>query len=152
MTITIPTTDKLQQAAAQFAEATADADIIAFHAPMGAGKTTFIRALCQHLGTTDNVTSPSFAIVNEYTLRQQPDTSASSQTAQTTRCHTKAFHFDFYRLRTIEEAQAIGIDDYLYSKQLCLIEWPDIVEPLLPSDTLHVSIATQPDGTRLISF
>ena len=138
MTINIPSTDHLEEAAALFADATQAADIIAFHAPMGAGKTTFIRALCRHLGTQDSVTSPSFAIVNEYTLRKGP--------------HNKAYHFDFYRLNSAEEAQAIGLDDYLYSGELCLIEWPDIVGKLLPPDTLHVSITPQDDGIRIITF
>lgn len=136
MTITIQDTDHLTEAAREFAAAIGSARVIAFHAPMGGGKTTFIRALCQYLGCEDEITSPSFAIVNEYALPHGQ----------------VVFHFDFYRLRDINEARAIGLDDYLYSGQMCLIEWPDLIEPLLPDDTLHVTITPQSDGSRLMSF
>ncbi len=108
---------------------------LAFLAPMGTGKTTFISALCEALGVEDTVNSPTFAIVNEYYSR---------------RWEEPVYHFDFYRLRTLDEARAIGLEDYLASGHLCLIEWPELVEPLLPDDTLVVRLTETPDGSRTL--
>lgn len=136
MTLTIPSLDALPEAARQFAEAIGERRVFAFYGKMGAGKTTFIAALCHHLGCRDAVASPTFAILNEYAdARQRP-----------------VYHFDFYRLRRPEEAYDIGFDDYIYSGHLCLIEWPELVEPLLPDDTVRVTLEEQPDGSRLLTI
>ncbi|MBP5370310.1 MAG: tRNA (adenosine(37)-N6)-threonylcarbamoyltransferase complex ATPase subunit type 1 TsaE [Bacteroidales bacterium] len=136
MEITINSIDEIAQAARDFKAAIGDHRVIAFHGEMGAGKTTFIKALCAEFGVTDNVASPTFAIINEY-LTPSDET---------------IYHFDLYRLETIADLQNIGAEDYFYSGNLCLIEWPDIAEPLLPANTLHVTIAVLPDKTRKISF
>jgi tRNA threonylcarbamoyladenosine biosynthesis protein TsaE len=102
---------------------------------MGAGKTTFIKALCEELGVRDVITSPTFAIVNEY--------NASTQSI---------FHFDFYRIKKIEEVYDMGYEDYIYSGNLCLIEWPELIEELLPEDTLRVTIEQNADNTRTITL
>jgi len=108
--------------------------VFAFDAPMGAGKTTFIKQLCEELGTEDVVNSPTFAIVNVY------DTPADGE----------VYHFDCYRLKDIVEAQDFGAEEYLYSGNLCLIEWPDIIEPLLPEDTIYIRIRVKEDGDRTL--
>ena len=108
---------------------------LAFLAPMGTGKTTFISALCEALGVDDVVNSPTFAIVNEYYSR---------------RWQEPVYHFDFYRLRSLDEARAIGLEDYLSSGHLCLMEWPEVIEPLLPDDTLVVRLTENPDGSRTL--
>ena len=108
---------------------------LAFLAPMGTGKTTFISALCDALGVDDVVNSPTFAIVNEYYSR---------------RWEEPVYHFDFYRLRSLDEARAIGLEDYLSSGHLCLMEWPEVIEPLLPDDTLVVRLTENPDGSRTL--
>jgi len=108
--------------------------VFAFDAPMGAGKTTFIKQLCEELGTEDVVNSPTFAIVNVY------DTPADGE----------VYHFDCYRLKDIVEAQDFGAEEYLYSGNLCLIEWPDIIEPLLPEDTIYIRIRVKEDGDHTL--
>lgn len=108
--------------------------VVAFYGAMGAGKTTFIRALCQELGVEETVTSPTFAIVNEYGI-----TGGS------------IFHFDFYRIRRLEEAYDMGFEDYLYSGHLCLIEWPELIEELLPPDVVNVHITVNADGSRTLA-
>ncbi len=110
--------------------------IFAFYGNMGAGKTTFIQAICKVLGTTDNVTSPTFAIINEYK----------------TKSDRSIFHFDFYRIINIEEAFDMGYEDYFYSGEYCLIEWPEKIEPLLPPEFVAVKIEEEQDGTRTISY
>ena len=136
MKITINSIENIAQAAREFKAAIGDHRVIAFHGEMGAGKTTFIKALCAEFVVTDNVASPTFAIINEY-LTPSDET---------------IYHFDLYRLETIADLQNIGAEDYFYSGNLCLIEWPDIAEPLLPGDTLYVTITVLPDKTREISF
>ena len=137
MIITIPDTEALPGAAAQVAAALGERRIVAFHAPMGAGKTTFISALCAHLGADSlEVNSPTFAIVNDYD-------SPSGQ----------IYHFDLYRLRDAEEVMDIGFDDYLHSGSLCLIEWPDVATGLLPADTVEVEIRVdETTGARSLIF
>ena len=126
----------IDDAARQFVEAIGDRTVFAFFGGMGAGKTTFIKAVCQQMGVTeDMVSSPTFAIVNEY------EGSSGS-----------IYHFDFYRIRQISEAVNMGFDDYLYSGNLCFIEWPELVEPLLPEDTVRVIIEEHPDGSRILSM
>jgi tRNA threonylcarbamoyladenosine biosynthesis protein TsaE len=134
MEIRIQTLGDLQEAARQFVAAMQDRKIFAFYGAMGAGKTTFIKALCEALGVTDQVTSPTFAIVNEYQGREP------------------IYHFDFYRIKRLEEAYDLGFEEYCYSGRLCLIEWPELIEELLPDDTVRVTIDVLPDGSRTVSF
>lgn len=135
--IVIRNLQDLDRAAEEFLGAIGDNRLIAFYAPMGAGKTTFTTALCKALGVReDAVSSPTFAIVNEYR-------SGSGD---------PIYHFDFYRIAKLEEALDIGLYDYLDSGALCLMEWPENVEGLLPDETLRVSITPMPDGSRLLSW
>ncbi|MGN0036677.1 MAG: tRNA (adenosine(37)-N6)-threonylcarbamoyltransferase complex ATPase subunit type 1 TsaE [Bacteroidaceae bacterium] len=136
MEIKIASLDQIHEAARQFIAAMGDNTVFAFYGPMGAGKTTFIKAVCEVLGVTDVINSPTFAIVNEYR-------SDSGELI---------YHFDFYRINRVEEAYDFGYEDYLYSGALCFIEWPERIEELLPEDTVRVRIDEQPDGTRLLSF
>lgn len=129
--------DNIGRAAEQFLTETAGHTIIAFYAPMGAGKTTFTTALCHRLGVSeDAVSSPTFSIVNEYR------TSGGDS----------IYHFDFYRITRVEEAFDIGLYDYLDSGSLCLIEWPENIEQILPEETLKVTITVLPDESRVISW
>ncbi|MGN0062385.1 MAG: tRNA (adenosine(37)-N6)-threonylcarbamoyltransferase complex ATPase subunit type 1 TsaE [Alloprevotella sp.] len=137
MKIEISTLHNIHSAAQAFLEATDVNRVFAFYGKMGAGKTTFIKALCEELGVEDAVNSPTFAIVNEY---------------YSTRLDGPIFHFDFYRIKRIEEAFDIGTDDYFYSGAPCFIEWPELIEDILPEETVRVSIEEQPDGTRTIEF
>lgn len=107
--------------------------VFAFLAPMGTGKTTFIKALCERLGVKDVINSPTFSIINEY--QAEP----SGQVI---------YHFDCYRLERLEDALNLGADDYLQSGTICLIEWPEVLEPLLPEDTLYIELRELADGTR----
>ena len=135
--IHIATLEDLGQAAKTFLEEIGDARLVAFYAPMGAGKTTFTTAVCKQLGVQeDAVSSPTFAIVNEYrTGTGEP-----------------LYHFDFYRIERLEEALDIGLYDYLDSGSLCLMEWPENIEDLLPEETLKVHIRVNPDGSRTLSW
>ena len=111
--------------------------IVAFYAPMGAGKTTFTNALCRALGVRDDaVSSPTFAIVNEYRTRDG----------------SPVYHFDFYRIEKAAEALDIGFYDYIDSGCLCLMEWPENIETLLPEETLCVRISVAPDQSRVLSW
>jgi len=135
--IRIPSLAGLDGAAKKFLQAIGDRRLIAFYAPMGAGKTTFTTAVCKALGVReDAVSSPTFAIVNEYR------TSAGES----------IYHFDFYRVEKLEEALDIGLYDYLDSGSLCLMEWPENIEPLLPEETLKVHISVEADGSRTLTF
>ncbi len=136
MILKIPTLSSLPSAAQQFAAAMGDRTIFAFYGQMGSGKTTFIRALCEALGVTESVNSPTFAIVNEYL----------SGTGN------PIYHFDFYRIKSLQEALDIGLEDYLYSGHLCLIEWPEYIEKLLPEETVQVAIEEQEDGSRIVKM
>lgn len=109
--------------------------VFAFYGKMGAGKTTFIQSICRALGSADNVTSPTFALINEY-LNAEMDS---------------IFHFDFYRINDIEEAFDLGYEDYIYSGNYCLIEWPEMIESLLPDNLVEVKIETLDNNTRMIS-
>ncbi|MEE3375133.1 MAG: tRNA (adenosine(37)-N6)-threonylcarbamoyltransferase complex ATPase subunit type 1 TsaE [Candidatus Cryptobacteroides sp.] len=127
----------LERAAREFLGLLGDHLLVAFYAPMGAGKTTFTTALCKVLGVEeDAISSPTFAIVNEYRGKGG----------------RPIFHFDFYRIDNPAEALDIGLYDYLDSGELCLMEWPENVEGLLPEETLRVQISVQPDGSRLLSW
>ena len=127
----------LDRAAREFLKAIGKATLVAFYAPMGAGKTTFTTAVCKALGVKeDAISSPTFAIVNEYR-------SGAGE---------PIYHFDFYRIERPEEALDIGLYDYLDSGALCLMEWPENIEGLLPEETLRVHIAVNPDGSRTLSW
>ena len=132
----------LQQAAREFIRHIGQSRVFALYGKMGTGKTTFIKAVCQELGVTDVVTSPTFAIVNEYT----PSTSLLTPPP------SKIFHFDFYRIKKLEEVYDMGYEDYFYSGELCFIEWPELIEQLLPDDAVSVVIEVNADGTRSIKF
>ena len=110
--------------------------VFAFDGKMGAGKTTFIKQLCEELGTEDVVNSPTFAIVDVYEVGEGKE---------------EVYHFDCYRLKDIREAQDFGAEDYLYSGNYCFIEWPDILESLLPDDTVRVKIVEQNNGDRMLT-
>jgi len=139
--IQIRNTGELPAAARQFISAMGGRHVFAFYGAMGAGKTTFIRAVCEALGVREAVTSPTFAIVNEYEII---DDCKSTQ---------NIFHFDFYRIRQLQEARDIGFEDYLYSPHLCFIEWPELVEQLLPEDAVRVAIVENPaDGSRMVTM
>ena len=140
MKIIIHQLNEIRNAARQFIEQALKGDcqrVVAFYGSMGAGKTTFIRALCEELGVTDVVTSPTFAIVNEYEVDRAEEFSI--------------FHFDFYRIKRLEEVYDMGYEDYFYGSSLCLIEWPELIEELLPDDCLRVNIRMLDDGSREIS-
>lgn len=128
--------DEINAAAAEFLRELGNRKIVAFYGSMGAGKTTFIKAICDVLGVTDTVNSPTFAIVNEYLAA-----SGSS-----------IYHFDFYRIKKIEEAYDFGYEDYFYSGNLCLIEWPELIEELLPEDTVRVKIEETENGERALTL
>lgn len=136
MTITIQSIETIDDAARQFIKVMGERKIFAFYGAMGAGKTTFIKAICEALGVKDVINSPTFSIVNEYL-----DGKGNS-----------IFHFDFYRLKREEEAYDIGFDDYVYSGCVCLMEWPELVENLLPEETVKVHIQEAEDGKRFVSF
>ncbi len=131
-TIHIDSLADIDRAADEFVELMGDETVYAFRGEMGAGKTTFINALCRRLGVESDFTgSPTFAIVNEY----RSDTTAEL-----------IYHFDLYRLENLEEALDLGFEDYLDSGALCLLEWPEIVDELLPDDTVTVEITTDADN------
>lgn len=136
MKITISSLDAINEAAKQFVAAMGSNRVFAFYGKMGAGKTTFIKALCTELGVDDVITSPTFAIVNEYTAGDG----------------SPIYHFDFYRIKKLDEVYDMGYEDYFYNGGLCLIEWSELIETLLPEDAVEVHIAEQPDGTRTIEF
>lgn len=134
--IIIKDINDLDRAAKEFLEKLGDRTLVAFYAPMGSGKTTFTTAICRILGVTDPVGSPTFAIVNEY-MRADGD---------------PMYHFDFYRISKPSEAIEIGLYDYLDSGCLCLMEWPENIEGLLPEETLRVEIAVNQDQSRTVSW
>jgi tRNA threonylcarbamoyladenosine biosynthesis protein TsaE len=111
-----------------------DDRIFAFYGAMGAGKTTFIKALCRQLGSQDYVTSPTFALINEYTTANE----------------SVIYHFDFYRIKKLEEAFDLGYEDYIYSGNFCFIEWPEMIESLLPEGIVVVRIKEANNGARMV--
>ena len=114
-----------------------DGKVFAFYGKMGAGKTTFVKAICECLGVDDVITSPTFAIVNEYTSATTGDA---------------IYHFDFYRIKKLEEVYDMGYEDYFYSGSLCFLEWPELIEDLLPEDATKVTIEETADGSRVVKF
>ena len=136
-TIKIESLETISAAAKEFAAAMGDYTVFAFYGEMGAGKTTFINALCEVLGVEDITNSPSFSIINEY---------RSETTAEL------IYHFDCYRLESEEEACDIGVEDYFDSGAVCLVEWPERIENLFPNDTVNVTIKEDEDGTRTLTM
>ena len=135
--IEIATAEALPQAAQEFASLMGDETVYAFYGEMGAGKTTFIRELCRALGVEEDLAnSPSFSIINEY---------RSDKTAEL------IYHFDLYRLESVDDALEIGVEDYFDSGALCLLEWPERIEPLLPDDTVTVNFNVNPDMSRTMT-
>ena len=137
MELRIDNIDSIREAARQFVAATGENTVYAFYGKMGAGKTTFIKAVCEELGVEDVITSPTFAIVNEY----RSDTTGEL-----------IYHFDFYRIKKIEEVYDMGYEDYFYSGALCFIEWPELIEELLPEEAVKVTIEENADGSRIVRF
>lgn len=135
--IKINNLDSIREAAKNFISQMDDRTVFAFRGEMGAGKTTFIKAICEELGVEDVINSPTFAIINEY---------RSETTGEL------IYHFDFYRINKLSEAEEIGTSDYFYSGALCFIEWPEKIEELLPGDVVEVSIREEEDGTRTVEF
>lgn len=135
MKITINDINNIRSAAREFVAGMGDSKVFAFYGKMGAGKTTFIKAVCEELGVGDVITSPTFAIVNEYDSETQALT---------------IYHFDFYRIKKIEEVYDMGYEDYFYGGGLCFIEWPELIEELLPEDAVKVTIDEQEDGSRVV--
>ncbi|MCR5642883.1 MAG: tRNA (adenosine(37)-N6)-threonylcarbamoyltransferase complex ATPase subunit type 1 TsaE [Prevotella sp.] len=133
MEIIIKDIESIGTAARQFVNEIGSHKVFAFYGTMGAGKTTFIKAVCEVLGVKDVITSPTFAIVNEYESDNGP-----------------IFHFDFYRIKKLEEVYDMGYEDYFYSGSLCFIEWPELIEDLLPEDAVRVTITELPGGMRKI--
>ncbi len=146
MTLKITSLDNIADTARQFIAALGDARVLAFYGEMGAGKTTFIKALCEQLGVEDVITSPTFAIVNEYTAGDGAGNAVGIEP------DSPIYHFDFYRIKKLEEVYDMGYEDYFYSGNLCLMEWPELIEELLPDDALRITISEEPDGTRTITF
>ena len=136
MEIIIKDIDSIKESAKQFVDAMGDSTVFAFYGHMGAGKTTFIKAICEELGVKDVINSPTFAIVNEY-LDGKGE---------------QIFHFDFYRIKKEQEVLDIGYEDYVYSGNVCFMEWPELIEDLLPEDVVKVTIEEQADGTRKVSM
>lgn len=137
MEIKIQSPAQLPEAAKQFVQAMDQNTVFAFYGKIGAGKTTFIKAICEELGVTDVINSPTFSIVNEY----RSDTTGEL-----------IYHFDFYRIKKIEEVYDMGYEDYFDSGAVCFIEWPELIDDLLPGDAVKVSITEQEDGSRIVSF
>ncbi len=137
MEIRINSLDELHEAARQMVQAMGEHTVFAFYGKMGAGKTTLIKALCDVLGVSDMVNSPTFSLVNEY----RSDTTGEL-----------IYHFDFYRIKKIEEVYDMGYEDYFYSGALCFIEWTTLIEDLLPGDAVSVNIEEMEDGSRVVSL
>jgi tRNA threonylcarbamoyladenosine biosynthesis protein TsaE len=135
MEIIIKDIEHIREAAREFIANIGEARVFAFYGKMGAGKTTFVKAICEELGVEDVITSPTFAIVNEYGLPS-----------------STIFHFDFYRIKRLEEVYDMGYEDYFYSGALCFIEWPELIEDILPDDAVRVTITEQKDGSRVVSI
>lgn len=137
MQIKIDSLGTIRDAAKEFVEQLGDHTVFAFYGKMGAGKTTFIKAICEELGVEDVITSPTFAIVNEYRSAINDEL---------------IYHFDFYRIKKLEEVYDMGYEDYFYSGALCFLEWPELIEEILPGETVKVSITANNDGSRTVEF
>ena len=137
MEIRINSLADINEAAKTFVENMGDGKVFAFYGKMGAGKTTFVKAVCECLGVEDVITSPTFAIVNEYTSATTGDA---------------IYHFDFYRIKKLEEVYDMGYEDYFYGGSLCFLEWPELIEDLLPEDATNVTIEETENGARVVKF
>lgn len=135
MKIKIDSLDHIHVAAKDFLAHIGNGTVFAFYGKMGAGKTTFIKAVCEELGVEDTITSPTFSIVNEYTDKN----------------NEPIYHFDFYRIKKMEEVYDMGYEDYFYGGHLCFLEWPEMIEDLLPQDATKVYI-TEENGHRTIEI
>ncbi len=135
MVIEINSLTDIDEAAKKFLEAVGDKRHFAFYGQMGAGKTTFIKAICEQLGTTDIVSSPTFAIINEY-----------ASTAG------RIFHFDFYRIKNLEEAYNLGYEDYFFGDEYCFVEWPEKIKDIMPEHFTAVKITATGDDSRIVEF
>ena len=136
MELRINSLNEIDKAAKDFVAAMGDRKVFAFYGKMGAGKTTFIKAVCEELGVEDVINSPTFAIVNEYV-----DGKGES-----------VYHFDFYRIKNLQEVLDIGYEDYVYSGHVCFMEWPELIENLLPDDVVKVTIEEEMDGGRVVQI
>src|SRR5574344_377447 len=136
MKIRIDSLDKINEAAQEFLKNMGNANVFAFYGKMGAGKTTFIKALCQELGVKDTVNSPTFAIVNEYTAESGDP----------------IYHFDFYRIKKLEEVYDMRYEEYFDRGNLCFMEWTELIDDLLPEDVTKVTITVNEDDSREVEF
>ena len=127
----------IRQVAQTFIQLMGDRTVFAFYGKMGAGKTTFIKAICEELGVEEVINSPTFSIINEY---------------RSTKSGELIYHFDFYRINKISEVQDISVEDYLYCGNLCLIEWPEIIEPLLPENSVRITMDEKENGWRELTI
>jgi tRNA threonylcarbamoyladenosine biosynthesis protein TsaE len=134
MYIEINDLSEIHQAARQFLAEIDNQNVFAFYGDMGVGKTTFVKALCEELGVQEPVTSPTFAIINEYRDKKGKS----------------IYHFDFYRIKKLEEVFDFGYEDYFYSGNLCFIEWPELVESLLPENVVRLSLRQTENGARIL--
>ncbi len=134
MEIRIKSIEEIAVAAKEFVAAMGERKVFAFYGKMGAGKTTFIKAVCEELGVEDVINSPTFAIVNEYVDGQGEP----------------VYHFDFYRIKNQQEVMDLGYEDYVYSGHVCFMEWPELIENLLPDDAVKVTIEEEIDGGRVL--
>ena len=134
--IEIPSLEKIQTAAREFVSCIGENRIFSFTGKMGAGKTTFIKAICEELGVTEIVNSPTFSIINEYTT-------SDGKTI---------YHFDFYRISSINEAKDIGVEDYFYSENICFLEWAENIASLLPDSIINIIIKETDNGQRIVEF
>ena len=132
--ITVKGLGEYPKAAKEFVKFLEEGRLFAFYGKMGSGKTTFIKSICEELGVEDNINSPTFAIVNEYEDRDR----------------NTIYHFDFYRIKSIAEVYNMGYEEYLYSDAVCFMEWPELVEELLPEECIRVEITENEDGGRTI--
>ena len=134
MQIAINNLQEINDAARKFIQEMGNNKVFAFYGSMGAGKTTFIKAICEEMGVTETVSSPTFAIINEYRDKKS----------------RPIFHFDFYRINKLEEAFDFGYEDYFYSGNLCFIEWPELVESILPDNAVKIAIRVTDEGDRIV--
>ncbi len=135
-TLKIESLEQINSVAQQFIQQIGKHQIFAMHGAMGVGKTTFIKAVCEELGVTDVINSPTFAIVNEYKSAD----------------NTTIYHFDFYRIEDVQEAYDFGYEDYFYGNAYCFIEWPEKIESILPPNTIHLYFNEENDGSRTITI
>lgn len=135
-TITINGIEDYPQAAREFVKLLDRGRIFAFYGKMGSGKTTFIKSICEELGVEDSINSPTFAIVNEYEDCNQ----------------NTIYHFDFYRIKSIEEVYNMGYEEYLYGDAICFMEWPELIEELLPEETVKVFVEETEGGARSVKI